>query len=141
MPFPDPSSQVNIREKYIPRPCTSPPFFSSRSAGYTLYAFRSVEQRVSICTEVDDQYWVLRAVFGSEQARVHTRARTQPMCAPVCIPGPITYLRTPSKLTLGAGIVLFASMNRANCAQKITGIYLHFPFTTFVIIQQLRKQL
>lgn len=33
---------------------------------------------------------------------------------------PITYLRTPNKLTLGASIVLFASMNRANCAQKIT---------------------
>lgn len=54
---------------------------------------------------------------------------------------PITYLRTLSKLTLGASIMLFASTNRANCAQKITLDL--FAFSVHHICNQLtpRKQL
>lgn len=54
---------------------------------------------------------------------------------------PITYLRTPNKLTLGASIVLFASMNRANCAQKITFDLFAFHVHHICNHRTLRKQL
>lgn len=115
---------------------------SSSSCFFLLYdiymRFRYVEQKsVSICTKVNDGigcYYCIRR-------RMITYIYVYMLDARNSVREPITYLRTPSKLTLGASIVLFASMNRANCAQKITFDLFAFHVHHICNHRTLRKQL